>query len=84
MDILGAVDGKKDGAKLTKIMYESSTNCVVLKKNLGVAFQRGDLKECRTSKGKRFTLSDQGARAYDGWRQYEEFSKELEKLGIKW
>ena len=82
MDVLGAIDEKKDGVKVTEIMYRSNVNLYVLKKNLGVALKRGDVKESGTANKRRFTLSDQGTRMYAGWKQYEEFSKELEKLEI--
>jgi predicted transcriptional regulator len=80
MDILGAMEGKEDGIGVTKIMYASNINCTTVKKNLEVAIKMGHVEDNEDRRQKKFTLSDKGTRTYRGWKGYEGFSKELEKI----
>ena len=64
-------------------MYATNIGCNILKKNLEVAIKMGHVEDRGARYQKKFTLSEKGARMYSGWKEYEEFSKELEKkLGL--
>jgi predicted transcriptional regulator len=80
MDILGAMEGKEDGTRITKLMYASNINGTVVKKNLEIAIKMGHVEDNGDRHHREFTLSDKGARTYRGWKEYKEFFKELEKI----
>lgn len=72
-DILVALQAKN--LKYTHLLYKSNLSHVRLKEYLEELMKRGLVEELSTDQGKRYHLTDEGARFYAEYRRVNEFVK---------